>query len=923
MTTLIANSTSGPSPDTANNMELPGNQQTTRKFWIDTKSLNLPDVLDPDDPLMQKFQNALREHLLRIDNKLNSEILELEINIKALEKERETEGLQLYYAQQEIAQQQKTIEKYQSMIANVISQREEKDTHVKNAKEVHKDTHIKLLEEKRKEENLMHELEQITDLQAQFSKLQTELENALIISKQVSKKDKIIQRDLIAQKQQKDCIIYKLMEEVWRIKNEITNLDTQLQLKNKEKIQINQMIADVNTDLETLHKQHTNLCTAWNSVVLNITNRNKVYEQLNTEREKICESFNTLQTEIDKLKKETYKETENNENLTSLHTRIEENILNNTKLMEIGNDKLNNLESELVKIAKFSEQEQHEFDSTQNEWQYLLHEEEEIDKEFTKYLNKQNELEKKIYSKLEEKVAHNKAAQYLNKLLLDSKESIQEQELLLAETENLYSTKLLELEQLNSNISYEKMDFEELLQNNSKKGKEIDEIQKEIKKHDSAIERKQLKMVNLNKTIEEVKTLLIKILREYFIHHYSFLQILSHKENGEVNPLDMKIITLGKNIEEIQQNNQKAQQLWIRKEGYMITLSQQKDLQLQELNLLNKEIMIMEQKNLKLEHALKMLDKEDSNVERTLNLLQQRIVQINSQLVIQKGLKEELEDKNSIRKMEGIQTLEDAELNLIKMQSDLKQLYEEKALLKDNLDAVQQESLSWEKKVKLMQEAMKKLRDDHSNGGDITVMKSEIHKMEMRLSHLRRVQEKLIHDMEFCVARRDIILDKVMSKFKKDPKGQHNQKVIFRKRLADQKLKIKQIVKDTKKIENRILELENQIQDAIDKCNESQTVLKMMQNDIPNLDQGITQIEAVKYHNLQTLVFKQRKAKMLQDIKSGRYKMLFKNEATLNEEFQNEQILRDYLKHVMKRTNQDFPLLKNDIQKILLTLEIS
>lgn len=154
-----------------------------------------------------------------------------------------------------------------------------------------------------------------------------------------------------------------------------------------------------------------------------------------------------------------------------------------------------------------------------------------------------------------------------------------------------------------------------------------------------------------------------------------------------------------KNIEEIQQSNQKSQQLWIRQEGYMITLSQQRDLQLQQLNLHNKEIMIMEQKNLKLEHALRMLNKEESNMERILNLLQQRMVQMNAQLVIQKGLKEELEDKNSITKTEGIQSLEDAELNLIKLQNDLKQLYEEKALLKDNLDATQQESLSWEKKV--------------------------------------------------------------------------------------------------------------------------------------------------------------------------------------------------------------------------------
>lgn len=175
--------------------------------------------------------------------------------------------------------------------------------------------------------------------------------------------------------------------------------------------------------------------------------------------------------------------------------------------------------------------------------------------------------------------------------------------------------------------------------------------------------------------------------------------MLLHTGGEEISPLDIKITSLEKNIEEVQRNNQKAQQYWVRQEGHMITLSQQRDSQLQELNLLNKEIMIMEQKNLKIEHALGMLTKEESNTEKILNLLQQRLVQMNAQLVIQKGLKEELEDKNFITKNEGIQSLEDAELNLIKLQSDLKQLYEEKASLKSNLDTMQQESLSWEKKV--------------------------------------------------------------------------------------------------------------------------------------------------------------------------------------------------------------------------------
>lgn len=127
-------------------------------------------------------------------------------------------------------------------------------------------------------------------------------------------------------------------------------------------------------------------------------------------------------------------------------------------------------------------------------------------------------MENVIYSKLEEKIAQDKAARHLNKLLLNSKEIMQEQELLLAETENSYGKKLLELEQLNSNISHEKVELEELIQRNVAREKEIDEIEKEIKKHDTAIERKQVKIVNVNKSIEEVM-ILAKNLSQYEIHN--------------------------------------------------------------------------------------------------------------------------------------------------------------------------------------------------------------------------------------------------------------------------------------------------------------------------------------------------------------------------------------------------------------------
>lgn len=62
--------------------------------------------------------------------------------------------------------------------------------------------------------------------------------------------------------------------------------------------------------------------------------------------------------------------------------------------------------------------------------------------------------------------------------------------------------------------------------------------------------------------------------------------------NEELSPQDLKIISLQKNIQEILQNNQKAQQFWIRQQGFMVALSHQRESQLRQLNLLDKEVLI-------------------------------------------------------------------------------------------------------------------------------------------------------------------------------------------------------------------------------------------------------------------------------------------------------------------------------------------
>lgn len=110
---------------------------------------------------------------------------------------------------------------------------------------------------------------------------------------------------------------------------------------------------------------------------------------------------------------------------------------------------------------------------------------------------------------------------------------MQEQELLLVETENSYGAKLLELEQLSLQVSHEKTELEELVQSNAAKEKEIDEMQKEIEKHDTMIDRKRVKFVALNKTVEEVTAFVSQSDDDYrrrccsyyyyyYYHHYYY-----------------------------------------------------------------------------------------------------------------------------------------------------------------------------------------------------------------------------------------------------------------------------------------------------------------------------------------------------------------------------------------------------------------
>ena len=73
-------------------------------------------VLDPDHPLMVRFQKALRAQLENHNEKLKMDVAETLLALRKKQKEREDVGTELYGVQYELANYQKTLENLQVIL---------------------------------------------------------------------------------------------------------------------------------------------------------------------------------------------------------------------------------------------------------------------------------------------------------------------------------------------------------------------------------------------------------------------------------------------------------------------------------------------------------------------------------------------------------------------------------------------------------------------------------------------------------------------------------------------------------------------------------------------------------------------------------------------------------------------------------------
>lgn len=87
------------------------------------------------------------------------------------------------------------------------------------------------------------------------------------------------------------------------------------------------------------------------------------------------------------------------------------------------------------------------------------------------------------------------------------------------------------------------------------------------------------------------------------------------------------------------------------------------------------------------------------------------------------------------------------------LQSEIRDLEQEKVQLGESLLEKQRELLAWEKKLQMAQETKQKTQHERRKEGDIGAMKAEIHRMEVPIQHATYCSPnyKLIYPLQASV----------------------------------------------------------------------------------------------------------------------------------------------------------------------------
>lgn len=853
-------------------------------------------VLDPDHPLMQRFQKRLKDQLSNREQKITLELREAKYQSEKAKHEREEAGVELYGLQQELAKHQMLLEKEHDKYNETNQSRNLVEKDLVETRNDYRKYQTNVNDELKKVRDLQQERDNLKLRIFYMNNAKDDIRGDIAVIRRATEKADVDKNKFEIDKQHQDVIVNRIEEKVIKLNEDIALYESQYHNQLKETKHARDALIEARMETEAIEKEKNQLMQNWASCLIGMKRRDEAHSQMNDAIRAQQQKFDSTMSEINSYKKSIIKEQEKNENLTIMINHRKGETKNLEKSLKTNRDKMDLLQQEYSaynRALKETESTLGSINLEKNQKSSLINQ---YQRDIETISQEKLKLEDEIFQKLQTKLTADKAAKYSDKLRTEQREKLRELERSLAKLDNEIAKARLEGVQTQTVNEALERDIKMLNTELEDKNRIISKSESEIRQRVLIIEHKQGQIDVLNKKIEN----------------------LIEKAGGvELGPLELEEKKLTKEIEDYLAQIMELEQKWLREQNELVRLVKEHQKMDVDLKHQQKNFVILTTKKMRIE---KTIESEQANIKqltKNLDNLRLQSEKLNKFIFKEIDTKTQLEKNNELTENDFIETLKRAEVETNKMQDRLEQIKKEKEQLLEDLISTDEQIMVWEKRIQIAKE-MKAAVDSENGQGEIKEMKFEIHRMKVRYTELMKQQEKLVREMESSVSRRDTIITRG-DHTNKDPK------VVTKGKLQREIVETQKRIKDTSQETGK---LEIEIRLSKDKQQQLARILEDKQKNIENLQEQaeiknaeVEELSKRKQESMDELLKKQRNLKYYDQVKHGKYTMLCKEEEQNDQETVKQLDRLRSLTTIVGKISEEFPNLQTIIRKVETSLQ--
>ncbi|XP_073997302.1 coiled-coil domain-containing protein 40-like isoform X2 [Rhodnius prolixus] len=862
------------------------------------------DVLEADNPMLNRFQNVLKEHLVRQKNRLLDQISDLDSDWKAtkenIKKVCETIASELKI----IKQQQENINNYKKNMTTVNQDLKKVEQVIDDQRTESKQLKTELTEKKKNLHSLEQEREMYVQLLNKMESYKEFQDEQLKMNKIQTAKNKAEIKQMLEEKQKQDLILWRITQIILQLRRNFEASEKNIFTIRQTAEQVENNVTTAEVDIESFKLENVLIRQTVNKNFEIVNAKNQAFP---IEKQNLQYAKDTLIELIHQIRglNKSFHDMQKTEEQSRL--RFNKAWMKTTQIkknMETLSSSISIAENMFIQFQTMFENNEKRLETVKKETRNLENENKKIIKKLNDELSKQNEIKKVLLNKLNEnnmtEIFKNRIDKQIKKLAQDARE----QEIIMAEVENKLARSLLDNEML--------------------KGPMLD-LKKSILQKQKIIDDKESSLKALEKEIRETRYTCRTFQTKIEVKKQTIEELTKKHEQKKAykSPLEKKAMYLEEELKTLQTDSENIENDWLKLQNDILTKADFRNKLISEVLKLRKDYSRIEQFRIRGEEKVAELQFSERKCCKELEYAHKKLEKIESETVEKSKLRDQLEKLAYIHEKKYEQDLKVAENEYLEMQKQNKELHETIEEMSKNIRALQREFLEWDKKLRLAQREREKFQKEMESNGEIGAMKLEIHRMEVRLSQLKKVQEKMMADLEHCVTRRDNIIASAEARETRfRAGGKQFAKIHLEKKQSDMKMKLKQVKQTSQTLGKDIHEGNEKELQLIEEYDDLTKQVEVLKNGLKEIEMQIHEGQIHKHACLEMTVLRQRKAKLLEDFKFGRYKSIHKSENTLLLEEEKQASIHCALEEVLDALKMDFPQLGLQIVQIINSLKL-